>query len=86
MSKEVADKLIERIEWWKWYSGIFGGQIDNNPSPGNKEGGLTTIFEKSLGAVAKGGTTALVDVYHYAEPVTAKGFVVMDTPGLTRSA
>ncbi|MEX2169647.1 MAG: altronate dehydratase family protein [Pirellulales bacterium] len=82
MSKEVADKLIERIEWWKWYSGIFGGQMDNNPSLGNKEGGLTTILEKSLGAVAKGGSTALVEVYHYAEPVTAKGLVVMDTPGL----
>lgn len=82
ISKEVADKLIERIEWWKWYSGIFGGQMDNNPSLGNKEGGLTTILEKSLGAVAKGGSTALVAVYHYAEPVTAKGLVVMDTPGL----
>ena len=56
-------------------------KLDNNPSPGNKEGGLTTIYEKSLGAIAKGGT-ALTEVYHYAEPVTAKGFVVMDTPGL----
>jgi altronate hydrolase len=82
VSKPVAEKLIERIEWWKWYSGIFGGQMDNNPSLGNKEGGLTTILEKSLGAVAKGGSTALVDVYQYAEQVTAKGFVVMDTPGL----
>ena len=82
VSREVADKLLARIEWWKWYSGIFGGQMDNNPSLGNKEGGLTTILEKSLGAVAKGGSTALVDVYEYAEQVTAKGFVVMDTPGL----
>lgn len=80
-SKEVADKLLERIEWWKWYTGVFGAEMDNNPSVGNKEGGLTTIVEKSLGAVAKGGSTALVDVYQYAEPVTAKGFVVMDTPG-----
>ena len=55
--------------------------MNNNPSPGNKAGGLTTILEKSLGAVAKGGTTNLVDVYEYAEPVTAKGFVYMDTPG-----
>ena len=55
--------------------------MNNNPSPGNKAGGLTTILEKSLGAVAKGGTTNLVDVYEYAEPVTAKGFVFMDTPG-----
>jgi len=81
VSKEVADKLIERIEWWKWYAGTFGAELDNNPSVGNKEGGLTTIAEKSLGAVAKAGSTALVDVYQYAEPVTAKGLVVMDTPG-----
>ena len=80
-SPEVADKLIERIEWWKWYVGTFGAELDNNPSVGNKEGGLTTIAEKSLGAVAKGGSTALVDVYQYAEQVTAKGFVVMDSPG-----
>ena len=55
--------------------------MDNNPSPGNKAGGLTTILEKSLGAAAKGGSTTLNAVYHYAEPVTAKGFVYMDTPG-----
>jgi arabinonate dehydratase len=78
----VADKLIERIKWWEWYTGVFGCTPDNNPSPGNKEGGLTTIFEKSLGAVIKGGTTALNEVYQYAEQVTAKGLVVMDTPGL----
>jgi altronate hydrolase len=78
----VADKLIERIQWWEWYTGVFGCTPDNNPSPGNKEGGLTTIYEKSLGAIIKGGTTALNQVYQYAEPVTAKGFVVMDTPGL----
>jgi altronate hydrolase len=78
---EAARKLLERIEWWKWYTGVFGAEMDNNPSVGNKEGGLTTITEKSLGAVAKGGSTAMVDVYQYAEPVTAKGFVVMDTPG-----
>lgn len=81
VSPQVAQKLIERIEWWKWYTSVFGSEIDNNPSVGNKEGGLTTIAEKSLGAVAKGGSTALVDVYQYAEEVTAKGFVVMDTPG-----
>jgi len=56
-------------------------EMNNNPSPGNKAGGLTTILEKSLGAVAKGGTTNLVDVFEYAEPVTARGFVYMDTPG-----
>lgn len=81
VSPAVAQKLVDRIEWWKWYTGVFGCKMDNNPSVGNKEGGLTTIAEKSLGAVAKGGTTALVDVYQYAEPVTAKGFVVMDSPG-----
>jgi altronate hydrolase len=81
VSPAVAEKLIERIRWWKWYTGVFGVELDNNPSVGNKEGGLTTITEKSLGAVTKGGTTALVDVVHYAEPITAKGLVVMDTPG-----
>ena len=78
---EVADKLLERIEWWKWYVGVFDAEIDNNPSVGNKAGGLTTITEKSLGAVAKGGTTTLEHVYEYAEQVTASGFVIMDTPG-----
>jgi altronate hydrolase len=81
VSKEVGEKLVERIKWWEWYTSMFGAEINNNPSPGNKEGGLTTIYEKSLGAIAKAGTTAMVDVVHYAEPVTAKGFVVMDTPG-----
>jgi altronate hydrolase len=81
VSPAVAEKLIERIRWWKWYTGVFGVELDNNPTVGNKEGGLTTITEKSLGAVAKGGTTALVDVVQYAEPITAKGLVVMDTPG-----
>jgi altronate hydrolase len=81
ISREVGEKLIERIQWWKWYTGVFGAEINNNPTPGNKEGGLTTIYEKSLGAIAKAGSTALVDVIHYAEPITAKGFLVMDTPG-----
>lgn len=81
VSREVADKLIERVRWWRWYTGLFGVEVDNNPSVGNKAGGLTTIAEKSLGAVAKGGTTALVDVYQYAEAVTAKGLVFMDSPG-----
>lgn len=80
-SKAVAEKLLERIEWWKKYCGNYGEEFDNNPSVGNKAGGLTTIAEKSLGAVSKGGSTALEAVYEYAEPVTHKGFVVMDTPG-----
>ncbi len=81
VSKAVADKLLERIQWWLWHTGLYGVEIDNNPSVGNKEGGLTTIAEKSLGAVAKAGSTAMTEVYQYAEPITGKGFVVMDTPG-----
>jgi arabinonate dehydratase len=81
VSRAVGEKLVERIKWWEWYTGIFGVEINNNPSVGNKEGGLTTIYEKSLGAIAKAGSTAMVDVVQYAEPVTAKGMVVMDTPG-----
>lgn len=81
-SPDVAQKLIDRIRWWEWYAGVLGATLDNNPSPGNKEGGLSNIYEKSLGAVAKGGSTALNEVYQYAEQVTARGLVVMDTPGL----
>lgn len=81
VSREVGDSLVELIRWWERYTAANNGSMDNNPSPGNKEGGLTTILEKSLGAVAKGGTTNLTGVYRYAEPVTAKGFVFMDTPG-----
>ncbi len=78
---EIAEKLIGRIEWWKEYTSRSGSQMDNNPSVGNKAGGLTTILEKSLGAVAKGGTSTLNGVYLFAEPIDAKGFVFMDTPG-----
>ncbi len=81
VTPEVGRALIERIKWWEWYTSVFGAEINNNPTPGNKEGGLTTIYEKSLGAIAKGGSTALTAVYRYAEQITAKGFVVMDTPG-----
>ncbi len=81
ISRDVGRKLIERIEWWIDYAGKMGSVINNNPSVGNKRGGLTTIYEKSLGAIAKGGSTALKAVYEYAEPVTEKGFVIMDTPG-----
>ncbi len=80
-SQEIADRLIERIEWWKWYCGNYGEEMDSNPSVGNKAGGLTTITEKSLGAVSKGGTTVLEGVYEYAEPIDRSGFVVMDSPG-----
>ena len=81
VSRDVGEKLIERIKWWEWYTSIFGAEINNNPSPGNKEGGLTTIYEKSLGAIAKGGSTPLMAVVSYAEPVRTPGLVVMDTPG-----
>jgi altronate hydrolase len=77
----IGRQLLERIRWWEDYCARNGGEMNNNPSPGNKAGGLTTILEKSLGAAAKGGTTPLNAVYKYAEPVTAKGFVFMDTPG-----
>ncbi len=80
-SREVGDKLIKHILWWEEYTARNGAEMNNNPSPGNKAGGLTTILEKSLGAVAKGGTTNLVDVYQYAEPITARGFCFMNTPG-----
>jgi altronate hydrolase len=77
----VGKHLMERVHWWESYVKTCGASLDNNPSPGNKQGGLTTILEKSLGAVAKGGSSNLNAVYEYAEPVTAKGLVFMDTPG-----
>ncbi|MER6509858.1 altronate dehydratase family protein [Nonomuraea sp. NPDC001636] len=78
---EVAARLMERIAWWREYVATHGGSMDHNPSPGNREGGITTILEKSLGAVTKGGSTPLTAVYEYAERVEAKGLVFMDTPG-----
>ena len=81
VSHDVAEKLIDRIKWWENYAAAHNGELNNNPAPGNKEGGLTTILEKSLGAAAKGGTTNLVDVYPYGQTVTAQGLVFMDTPG-----
>jgi len=81
VNPSVGEKLVERIRWWEDYTAKNGGAMNNNPSPGNKAGGLTTILEKSLGAAAKGGSTTLRAVYEYAQPVTEKGFVFMDTPG-----
>jgi galactarate dehydratase len=81
VSPEVAKKLLERIHWWLDYTARNGDEMNNNPSHGNKEGGLTTILEKSLGAVAKGGSSALCAVYEYAERIDASGLVFMDTPG-----
>jgi len=81
VSPVIGEKLVSRIRWWEEYTARERGEMNNNPSPGNKAGGLTTILEKSLGAVAKGGTTNLVDVFEYAESITAKGLVFMDTPG-----
>lgn len=80
-NQKVADKLNERIGWWKHYTSINGGSLDNNPSPGNKLGGLTTILEKSLGAVAKSGSSGLVDVLQYGDFMTKQGFQFMDSPG-----
>lgn len=81
VSQQVGEKLIARIQWWEAYCQRMGAELNNNPSAGNKAGGLTTILEKSLGAVAKAGSSDLVDVYEYAEPVRAHGLVFMDTPG-----
>jgi len=81
VSAEVAEKLLARIRWWEAHVRATGGSMNNNPSHGNKKGGLTTILEKSLGAVAKCGTTGMMDVYEYGEPITTKGFVFMDSPG-----
>lgn len=81
VNDDVARKLDEKIVWWEKYVALHGASLDNNPSPGNKRGGLTTILEKSLGAVAKGGRAPLQAVYGYAERVTEHGFVFMDTPG-----
>ncbi len=80
-SREIGEKFVERIRWWEHYTAINDMEMDNNPAPGNKLGGLTTIYEKSLGAIAKGGSTPLNAVYKYAESVTERGLVVMDTPG-----
>ena len=80
-NREVGEKLVSIIKWWEDYTKRANMSMDNNPSPGNKAGGLTTILEKSLGAAAKGGSTTLNAVYRYAEPITEKGFVYMDTPG-----
>lgn len=81
VSPEVGQKLLDRIKWWEDYTARNGGEMDNNPSPGNKRGGLTTILEKSLGAVAKSGTAPLAGVYEFGEAITTDGFVYMDSPG-----
>jgi altronate hydrolase len=81
-SPEISKTLRERIVWWENYTRINGMEMNNNPSPGNKAGGLTTILEKSLGAVAKAGTSPLNEVIEYAKPITKRGFVYMDSPGL----
>ena len=80
-TKDVADLLIDRIEWWEDYTARHDAQVNNNPTPGNKAGGISTILEKSMGAVAKGGSTNLVNVFGYGEEVQGPGLVFMDTPG-----
>jgi altronate hydrolase len=81
VDRATGEKLLALIRWWEDYARLHGASIDNNPSVGNKAGGLTTIFEKSLGAVAKGGRAPLSAVYQYAEAVSGPGFAFMDTPG-----
>jgi altronate hydrolase len=81
MDRATGDRLIGLIHWWEDYTARNKGSMDNNPSPGNKKGGLSTILEKSLGAAAKGGTTPLTGVYKYAETVDKPGFAFMDSPG-----
>jgi altronate hydrolase len=80
-SSDVAERLLDKLRWWERYAAAGGGELNNNPSPGNKAGGITTILEKSLGAVAKGGSSMLRAVYDYADPVRDSGLVFMDTPG-----
>jgi altronate hydrolase len=80
-SPEVAQRLMSRLQWWEAYATRNGAEMNNNPSPGNKAGGITTILEKSLGAVVKGGGSTLMDVVEYAQPVRSQGLVFMDTPG-----
>lgn len=80
-NKEVGEKLVQIIKWWEAYTARHDGSMDNNPSPGNKAGGLTTILEKSLGAVAKAGSTDLMEVIHYGEPISKNGLIFMDAPG-----
>ena len=81
INHDVAEALRERVDWWAEYTARHGARLNNNPSPGNKAGGLSTISEKSLGAVAKGGKAPLAGVYRYAEPIEQAGFVFMDSPG-----
>jgi altronate hydrolase len=81
VSRQVGEKLLKRFNWWKAYCAANNAEMNNNPSAGNKAGGLTTVLEKSLGGVTKGGTTNMVEVYEYAEEVAARGLVFMDTPG-----
>ncbi len=81
LGEEVGRKLIAQVKWWEEYTRQLGTEIDNNPTPGNKAGGLTTIYEKALGAIAKAGHTPLTGVYAYAEPITTRGFAFMDSPG-----
>ncbi len=80
-SREVAEKLLGYVRGYKRYLSGFGGSFDDNPTPGNKDGGITNIIEKSLGAVAKSGTSPLMDVVDYAERIASPGLVFMNTPG-----
>lgn len=81
LNREIGEKLLQRIRWWEEHVRMHNSSLDNNPSPGNKAGGLSNIYEKSLGAVAKAGQSPLAAVYEYAEPISSPGLCFMDTPG-----
>ncbi len=81
VKSRVGQKLVDISEWWEDYLKRHGQNMDKNLAPGNREGGLSNILDKSLGAAAKGGSTNLVEVYQYAEPITEKGLCFMDSPG-----
>jgi altronate hydrolase len=81
ITRAVGEKVVDKVHWWEAHTHKHGAEIDNNPTPGNIAGGLTTIYEKALGAVTKAGSTSLMGVFDYAEPVTTRGFTFMDTPG-----
>ncbi|SAL21376.1 altronate dehydratase [Caballeronia udeis] len=81
VTPEVGQKLLDRLAWWERYTRGHNGQFNGVVGPGNQQGGLANIFEKSLGSAMKGGTTPLQAVYEYAEPIDKPGFVFMDSPG-----
>jgi altronate hydrolase len=80
-NKQVFDETVGLINNFKDYFRKFGQPIYENPSPGNKAGGISTLEDKSLGCTQKGGTAEVVDVLNYAQPATVKGLNLLDAPG-----